>query len=522
MNVCRNLAVSLMFGLVIVCPAARASAQTAPLASFEQGTFLGKTVGSVRTFFGVPFADAPIGALRWRPPNPASFAKGVRDATQFGSDCMQPPSILTRMSKAPRTSEDCLTLNIWAPVESQSERLPVMVWIYGGSFLGGSASAFDGSALAQKGVIVVAANYRTGLFGFLAHPLLTQESKERTSGDYGLLDQIAALHWVQENIARIGGDPKSVTLFGESSGASSVSLLLTSPLAKGLFSKAILESPGAMRPLATLKDAEAAGSVVGSDLAVMRAMPAEDLLALATRLVPAERSLTRPRVIGPIVDGRVVPTEERPAYGSGAVAHVPIIIGGNADEGRLFVGLWPIKTVAQFQTYVGDNFGANAAQILRLYPASQDSEVPARLSELFADTQFNLGYDGVADAMASLGLPVYRYRFTHVVRGMPPTHGGELAFVFGLASAPKVSTHSGPPSSASSDERISDAMMNAWTQFARSGDPSGAGLAWPRYTPTSKAYLEFGEEPEAKSLPSAPRLQYLNCLRAGLEPCSLQ
>jgi len=521
MNVRRNLAFSLMFGLAAAFPAARASAQPAPLASFAQGTFVGKTDGSVRTFFGVPFAEAPIGQLRWRPPIPAFFGTGERDATRFGNDCMQPPSVLTRMSKAPGTSEDCLTLNIWAPLEPQNKRLPVMVWIYGGSFLGGSASAFDGSALARQGVIVVAANYRTGLFGFLAHPLLTQESKDRTSGDYGLLDQIAALQWVRQNIARIGGDPKSVTLFGESSGASSVSLLITSPLTKGLFSKAILESPGAMRPLPTLKDAEAAGSVIGSDLAAMRAIPAKDLLALTMRLLPAERSLTRPRVIGPIVDGRVVPTEERLAYGSDAVDHVPIIIGGNADEGRLFVAPWPIKTVAQFQTFVGDNFGANAAQILRLYPVSQDSDVPARLSELFADTQFNLGSEGVANAMASLGLPVYRYRFTHTVRGLPPTHGAEVPFVFGFVSAPEVSTHSGPSSSASSDQRISDAMMSAWVQFARSGDPSGPGLAWPRYSPTSNAYLEFGEEPKAKILPPQTRLQYLNCLRAGPEPCSI-
>jgi para-nitrobenzyl esterase len=473
---------------------------------------MGKADGSVRTFFGVPFAQPPIGELRWRPPVPAPSWPNMKDATQFGSDCMQ-PSLSSRWSKAPGMSEDCLTLNIWAPAESQNQPLPVMFWIYGGGFVGGSASAFDGSTLARKGVIIVAANYRTGVFGFLAHPKLSEESENRVSGNYGLLDQIAALRWVQRNIAGIGGDPEAVTVFGESAGATSISLLLTSPLAKDLFSKAILQSPGAMRPLANLRDAEAAGSIVGSDLAAMRAMPAKDLLALTGRLVPAERDLTRPRAIGPIIDGWAVPTEEGPAYRSGAVARVPIIIGGNADEGRVFIRGWPIDTVTRFQTFVAQNFGSNAPQILHLYPAAQDRDVAASLSELFADTQFNLGIDGVANAMSSLGPTVYRYLFTHPVRGLSPTHGDEIPFVFGLDAAQS------PSPISAGDQRISDAMVDAWTQFARSGDPNGSGVLWPRYAPASKAFLDFGAAANAKEkvLPPSPRLEFLDCIKAGRE-----
>jgi para-nitrobenzyl esterase len=386
-----------------------------------------------------------------------------------------------------------------------------MVWIYGGSFVGGSASAFDGSALARKGVIVVAANYRTGIFGFLAHSQLSAESSHRSSGNYGLLDQIEALRWVRRNIAAFGGNPHALTVFGESAGGSSVSLLLTSPLARGLFDRAILESPGAMRPINNLSDAETAGRAAGTDIATLRIKSAREVLALGTSLLPAERNLSRPRALGPIADGWVIPSDDRTAYSSGRVSRVPIIIGGNTDEGRLFTQAWPIRTLAQFQDYVKASFGDQAAQIMALYAPQNDSDVPASLSQLFADTQFNLGYDGISDAMSSLGSPVYRYRFTRNIRGQSPTHAAELPFVFGNVAGPEWSD---------GDRRMSNMIMDMWVQFARTGNPNGPAHRWAPYTSTNRTYLEFGDEARALTLPRSTRIAYLNCLALKVTPCT--
>ncbi|MGZ5912480.1 MAG: carboxylesterase/lipase family protein, partial [Reyranella sp.] len=227
-----------------------------------EGGLLSGAGEGIRVYKGIPFAAPPVGQRRWRPPEPAEPWDGIREATRFGADC---PQELRPGSRAGRTDEDCLTLNIWTPARAADEALPVMVWFYGGSFLFGSASdiRFDGEAFARKGVVLVTAAYRVGLFGFLAHPGLTRESPHGSSGNYGLLDQIAALGWVQRNIAAFGGDPRRVTAFGVSAGSASIAMLLTAPLAAGLFQRAILESPGAFRPLASLDDAERAGTALG-------------------------------------------------------------------------------------------------------------------------------------------------------------------------------------------------------------------------------------------------------------------
>jgi len=487
-------------GSALFSPMAKARDMAGPLVRLSQGQLRGKTGGGIRSFLGIPFAQPPVAALRWRPPLAAKPWTGVRDATLFGNDCMQPPSILSRLSKAPGLSEDCLTLNVWAPEAKGNARLPVMVWIYGGSFLGGSASAFDGSALARKGVIVVAANYRTGIFGFLANAQLSAESDKKSSGNYGLLDQLETLRWIRRNIAAFGGDPGSVTVFGESAGASAVSLLLTSPLAHGLFERAILESPGAMRPMLRLPEAEAAARAQVGDITALRAMPAKEVLALQSGLVPVERNLSRPRILSPIVDGWVVPTDDRAAYVSGRVARVPIIIGGNADEGRLFTQSWPIKTIDQFRDYVRESFGDRTPQIMALYAPTKDADVPSRLSELFADTQFNMGYDGIADAMSTLNVPTFRYRFTRQIRGLAPTHGAELPFVFGDMANPEWTA---------ADREMSNTMMDAWVRFARTGNPNSNAVPWQRYSRTGRTYLEFGDVVHSGTLARSARINYL-------------
>jgi para-nitrobenzyl esterase len=316
-----------------------------PIAHTASGDLAGDGT-DIHVFKGVPYAAPPVGPLRWRPPEPVAPWTGVRDATKFGADCMQKP---LAHSRAPGVSEDCLTLNIWAPAQAPQGGLAVMVWVYGGGFVEGSASwpLYDGEAFARKGVVLVSLNYRTGVFGFLAHRALAAESPQHTAGNYGVLDVIEALRWIKLNIGAFGGDPNRVTVFGESAGASMLDMVLVSPLSDGPLQGAILESPGAMRPLSSLEKAETIADVAGSDLASLRAMPAAEVLALNGKIVPQVRRLTSPRALGPIRDGWVVTRTDTEAFASGQMQRLPLIVGGNSDEGRVFVQNWPINTVAE-------------------------------------------------------------------------------------------------------------------------------------------------------------------------------
>ncbi len=467
-----------------------ASAQSAPVVHTPLGDLVGTASGGVQAFKGIPYAQPPVGPLRWRPPQPAAAWTGTRDATRFGHDCMQKPQA---DSRAPGVSEDCLTLNVWAP--AGAERLPVMVWVYGGGFVEGSASLplYDGERLARHGVVVVSLNYRTGVFGFLAHRGLAAESPEHSAGNYGIMDVLEALRWVKQNAASFGGDPGRVTVFGESAGASMLDLLLVSPMSQGLVQQAILESPGAMRPLSTLAEAEAIADVAGPDIAALRAMPADQVLALNDKIVPPVRRLTTPRALGPILDGWVVPRTDTAAFASGQMRHVPLIVGGNSDEGRAFVKNWPIHTVAEARAYAEQNFGASANAMLSLYGLDRDGAITPGLAYAFGDTQFNYGVRGLARGMAAVEPNVWRYVFTHAPSGetAPPTHSEELDYVFGNLGAPRWVPR-GPMNDA--DRRLSDAMMAAWTQFARTGNPNGGSLpAWPAFDSKTDAYLEFGD-----------------------------
>jgi carboxylesterase type B len=371
-----------------------------------------------------------------------------------------------------------------------------MVWFYGGGFTAGSGAdpLFDGTAFARKGVVLVTANYRVGLFGFMAHRLLTAESPHRSSGNYGLMDQVAALRWVRDNIGAFGGDPGRVTAFGESAGASSLSVLLTSPQMNGLVQRVILESPGSMRPLYTLEAAEKAGEIVGDDLEAMRALPADEILKFNTKIIPGVRNFSRPRALGPIADGWLIPfAGERAAFAAGQVRPVDFLLGTNAAEGVAFVANWPIKTLPEYQEFLVSNFGAYASEASSLYPVFQESEIPDALAMMFGDTQYAYGVRGMARSMVRLRSEVFCYLFSRRRNSGDalPRHGDEITYVFG---------HLGREQGASEkpfdtiDEAVSSAMQDAWVRFAATGNPNGGRLPnWPKYDETADPYFEFGD-----------------------------
>jgi para-nitrobenzyl esterase len=486
-------------------------------ATVEASTPAGRLIGAalparrgkvVNVFKGIPYAAPPVGPLRWQPPQPLQPWTGARPALEFGADCPQAPSPHLR---APAHSEDCLYLNVWAPADAVPGSLPVMVWIHGGGFAGGSGSdqRSDGALMAHRGVVVVSFNYRAGLFGFLAHPRLSAESPQRVSGNYGLLDQIAALQWVQRNIATFGGDPQRVTAFGVSAGSASISLLLASPMGNGLFQQAILHSPGAARPLATLADAQQAGSVLGDDIDALRALPAQDLLAKAPLLSPTVRGLTTPRVLRPIRDGWLLPEDERPVFKTGRLHQMPLLVGSNADEGSLLTKGWPIDNVAKYKELVQANFGAESARVERLYPATTDAQVRPRVAQLFGDTQFNYGTRLLAQAMSRLEPRTWRYLF---LRRRPqqqdgPHHGEEVAYVFGNLAPPGADAAQVDPA----DREISTAMMQAWSAFAASGNPNAPTLPrWAPYDPASDNHMAFGDSIEAGNGWRSAQLDFLD------------
>ena len=443
----------------------------------------------VVSYKGIPFAAPPVGALRWKPPQKAPSWSGTRVCTAFGDDPLQMPR---NEGRGPRYSEDCLTLNIWTP---GGDKRPVMVWFFGGGFMVGSSSfpMYDGEALAKKGVVVVTVNYRLGIFGFMAHPALTAESPNRSSGNYGFLDQVAALRWVRENIQGFGGDPGNVTIFGESAGAVSVAAHMISPLAKGLFHRAILQSPAILRKLYTLDAAErAAVSVVGDDIAGLRAAPAEELLPRTAQIGGPPGRLTAPQPIRMLVDGWAFPEDERAAFLAGRFAKVPILIGGVEAEGPFFVRNMPVKTHADYVAFIEGGFGPFAAEARGLYPARDDGEAVAAVAACFGDSLFNYGVRGLARLNAGAGQRTYRYLFTRRRgdKATPPSHVEEIPYMFGTLDAP---FFGGNPPTDAKDRALAEAMMGAWTRFAAAGDPNGGGLDWPVYEPSRDNYLVFGE-----------------------------
>jgi len=456
----------------------------------ESGQVSG-TGNDVVSFKGIPYAAPPVGERRWKPPQKAAPWSGVRACTAFGDDPVQMPGPDFR---GPKISEDCLSLNVWTPAPGAG-KLPVMVWFYGGGFVLGSSSyaMYDGEALARKGVVVVTVNYRVGIFGFMAHPALTKESPNHSSGNYGFLDQVAALKWVRENIAGFGGDPNNVTIFGESAGAVSVATHLLSPLSKGLFHRAILQSPAILRKLYTLENAEkAAVAVVGNDIAALRALPAEELLPKTFQIGGPPGALTAPQPVRMIVDGWAFPEDERAGFLAGRFAKVPMLIGGVEEEGTFFIGRMPVKTHADYQGFVQAGFGKFADEAAKLYPASNDAEGLAAVSHFFADSLFNYGVRGLARLNAKDEKRTFRYLFTRRRgdKAIPPSHVEEVPYVFGTLDAP---FFGGNPPTDAKDKALSEAMMGAWVRFAAAGDPNGGGLNWPTYDPDKDNYIVFGD-----------------------------
>ena len=507
----RSLLLSVLLSLA-ACGAKASDPPPAPPARVvvDAGPLKGRQEDGLAVFRGVPYAAAPVGPLRWRPPQPVAAWTTERPAERFGDDCMQNRFLLDSAPSRQEISENCLYLNVWAPARRPAAPLPVMVWVHGGGFVIGSSAPYDGAALARQGVVVVTLNYRLGRFGFFAHPALVAEHPDEPTGDYGYMDQIAALEWVQRNIGALGGDPGNVTLFGESAGGGSVLALMGSPRARGLFHKAIVESGGGRDRLPRLSaDTADHPAAVKTGLAFAAKAGVKEPGPDALRALPAKAVLgdlnlfnnrDNPTYAGPMVDGRIVLDDPDVAFARGDVAKVPLLIGVNSDElGFPGVGDW-IKAVA-------GKFGSRAAGLREAYdPGGGDRELQAHmLSEVvFAEPARNL-----AALHAAAGQRAWLYRFAYVneaerAKRDGARHAAEIPYVFDVVGAMvKGSTEA--------DRRMGATVSAYWTRFARSGDPNGAGQpAWPAYAPARDAFLEFTNQgPRARKEPNGARLDYV-------------
>jgi len=449
---------------------------------------------AIDCFLGIPYAAPPVGDLRWKSPQGLENWNETRRCFDFSADF---PQAVNPLFRAPYQSEDCLYLNVWAPAFKDGKKLPVMVWIHGGGFVGGSGSdqRSDGALMAAKGVVVVSFNYRSGVFGFLAHPELSAESELKVSGNYGLQDQIAALKWIQKNIDQFNGDPNKVTVFGVSAGSASISLLLTCPQAKGLFQQSILHSPGAARPLATLTQAESLSlKELGADIERLRFLSAQDIFKLTSLLNPKIRGLTTPRILRPILDGVYLSENERDVFKDHRQLMLPMIVGSNLDEGSLLTKDWAIKSLDDYAGLVSSNFNALSSDALALYPVKAEEEIRIRVAELFGDTQFNYGTRLLAQSNSNQVANTWRYLFAkrRPTQIDGPHHGQEVAHVFGNLSAKVTSVENDYDHR---DELISNAMLNYWVQFAYTGNPNQAELPeWPRYELGSDNMIVFENE----------------------------
>src|SRR6185437_8823407 len=465
----------------------------------------------VRLYRGIPYAAPPVGDRRWRPPQPVEPWTGVKAADHFGAACMQPPT--NTEGNAWRegladTSEDCLFVNVWTPAKSADAHLPVVVFIHGGGNMRGAASEnqYDGAYFAKKGVVFVSFNYRMNVFGFLAHPELTKESEHHSSGNYALLDQIAALHWIQNNIAHFGGDPHNLLVFGHSAGSSNVSSLLASPLAHGLFTRALMQSGENLGKGVTLAEAEKNGesyakSLGANSISDLRKMPAEELIKKL------------PRQNGPIVDGWVLPQDVYSTFEAGKQNDVPLIVGSVANDTP-----GPARaptTAAAVPEYAKKTFGDLADEYLKLYPANDDKQ--AVQSELAFRSN---GAMANARMLAKLQLktgksPVYWYYFTHtspfpegeVWGGIPAKdwgayHGSEIVYVF---DAFPLQDWAWRPV----DLKVGDLVNSMWINFAKTGNPNAPGLPqWPKFDPNADMLLNISDQPKAEKAPFGTKLDF--------------
>ena len=481
--------------------------QPAPV-KVENGILQGTYENGLAVYKGIPFAAPPVGNLRWKAAQPAAKWDGIRMADKFGPGAVQginPPS---------GKSEDCLYLNVWSPAKSPKEKVPVLVWIYGGGFAFGYTSdpMYNGENLAKKGVILVSIPYRVGQLGFLAHPELSKENPHHVSGNYGLLDMIAGLAWIQKNIAAFGGDPDKVTIFGESAGGIAVSMLCASPLAKGLFHGAISQSGGSFGPprlttypgenLKLLKDAEASGEAYSKSAGVNSM---DELRKIDADKLPG-------RGVGmswPIIDGYVIPDDQHNLYESGKYNDVPILVGYNSDEGASFA---PPKTPEEYITGVQKRYGRFADELIKAYPVGTGI-VPKTARDLARDAAFGWQTWAWATLQAKTGKSkVFYYYFDQHPDypdsskrfGYGSPHGQEVAYVFQHLDKSK-------PEINNTDLAIADAMGTYWTNFAKYGHPNSRDVpAWPAFSNAKPAVMYFAKTPYIGPVPSAGSLKVLD------------
>lgn len=459
--------------------------------TIDTGKLKGAVADGVTSFKGIPYAAPPVGDLRWRPPQAAAKWSGVREAIAYGHDCMQLPFPSDAAPLGTTPAEDCLVLNVWEPAH-RTGKLPVLVWIYGGGFVNGGSSpaVYDGSQFAKRGLVFVSFNYRVGRFGFFAHPALTKESKDGLLGNYGYMDQIVAMKWVERNIAAFGGDPHEVTVFGESAGGGSVHMLMTSPLARGLFERAVVESGGgrALLPSTGLHEgrgdrpsAEDIGvafakknGITGDDaeaLKKLRALPAETVVDGLNMASMGPAASTYP---GPMIDGKIVTDKVETLYKEGKYQHVPMIVGANSMD----IGFSRAHTVDE----VFAPFGSNAEAAKTAYDAAEAKNVMFLGMKVAADQLMIEPARFVAQTLSSQGDSVWEYRFAYVATSMRSQwpgapHATEIPFVFDTVKAKYGAQLT------AQDESIAQQTNEYWANFAKTGDPNGASLPkWPRYT----------------------------------------
>ncbi len=472
-----------------------------PIVETSYGKVHGRRLGDgLFGFFGIPYAAPPIGSLRWRPPEPPASWASVRDAEDFGNDAIQGKG--KRTSRAPGMSEDCLYLNIWAPEEQKAGGWPVIVWSGGGGFNtgGGAFESEDLSRLASRGAVLVSFNYRLGIFGFFAHPALSAESPHGSSGNYGLLDHIAALRWVRENISQFGGDESRITYVSESSGSAAGALILTSDLGRNAFDRAVLQSPGSYSPLLPLEDAERTGAPLGETADEIRSISAEDLPEKARLLSAAQQvNLSVARPMRPIVDGWAIKNDQ--AFMLGAFKAVPLIIGSNEDEGRFFTRRMTISRVDEYQTYLKNSFADSFEDALKHYPAETEVDVATALSDAYGDISINYPVERLARAFAQKQSEVFRYVYTYRPGGTTesPTHSEEADTL--LDTRPHENT---------ADAEMAAAMGKYWLQFAEAADPNTPELPdWPRFDEKSRQYMKLDQPLSVGSAWRAEEMEFV-------------
>ncbi|MGD0142552.1 MAG: carboxylesterase family protein [Rhizomicrobium sp.] len=492
----RRLLICLVAALCFAAPAC-----AAPIVKTAAGPLQGQSEGALRVFKGIPYAAAPVGPLRWKPPMPMPHWTRVRTADRFGPACYQPVSSLAGIyaNAPPSMSEDCLSLNVWAPPNAR--KAPVLVWIHGGALVSGwsGEAIYDGARLAQRGIVVVSINYRLGVLGWFAHPDLSAESPLGISGNYGLLDQIAALNWIKRNIAAFGGDPSNVTISGESSGGLSVMYLMAAPAARGLFAKAIAQS-AYMITTPALKErvfGQSSAEDSGTKLAVrFHAQNIAGLRAINGAAITVAAATAGFAPFG-AVDGHILPSQLVDVFDKGQQAPVPLMAGFNSGEIRSLMGLAPPApaSAADYEKTIRERYLDLADDFLKLYPSTDLHE---SIIATTRDALYGWTAERLVRKQTALGQPAFLYEFDH---GYPDAdaanlhafHGSELPFVFGTLDRTPPLWPVIPATPA--ETKLSDAMVGYWSSFARTGQPAAADApAWPAYGSTA-AYMDFTDAP---------------------------